>query len=302
MSDQPVEVPNQPDHPYDGCLTCVAWRKHPDSDSRPWPGEPDGLTQYYRSLYPAAGDLAVEEMVRLRRDHDRTCENYFTMYCAAMGFDPSQFGGAQSSDPTQDVADEREKLLDEMRHLATSRDGWFSQHQQAKVQLDQAVAARQHAEAAAIQFKAKYRRLAEQLRSVLDHDGSPAPLLRGFAVFVDAGQHKPEVLDYWVNGFLEQHPHLPAKVQDEEVEEQLESAWGIIANSGGFDHPENASPGWADTARRWLQWWHKRLSDRYGNVPEVTSQPDVAAPTGGERPDEHWNARQIRERSEATGG
>jgi hypothetical protein len=34
-------------------------------------------------------------------------------------------------------------------------------------------------------------------------------------------------------------------------EHMLEAAWGLLANSGAFDHPEMASPGWKPAAERW---------------------------------------------------
>lgn len=71
----------------------------------------DRLSSYYNSLFPGAGSPAIQEMVRLRRDHDRTCGDYFKLYCAAMGVEPSTFSGTQSSDPVQDVATERARLV-----------------------------------------------------------------------------------------------------------------------------------------------------------------------------------------------
>lgn len=46
------------------------------------------------------------------------------------------------------------------------------------------------------------------------------------------------------------------------IDPLLESAWGVIANAGGWDDAHAATPGWREAAERWRDEYHARLSAR----------------------------------------
>ena len=84
-------------------------------------------------------------------------------------------------------------------------------------------------------------------------------------------------------GPLEKGDHgAPVAQRDDDealtgIDPLLESAWGVIANAGGWDDPNVASPGWREAAERWRDEYHARLSAR-GRA--ITAGPaPVADPT-----------------------
>lgn len=158
-------------------------------------GDDDTLTNYYRSLFPAAGDLAVAEMVRLYRDHKAASRDFFRLYCAGMGIEPDQFQGLPAGQhPADLVAGEREKLLDELREMRLSRDKWYSEAQAARNQQLELERQAERAQAAANEWRT---RLGRRERELLDL------AYEAWTVIANAGHVEGKPQAGWVN----EHPH-----------------------------------------------------------------------------------------------
>jgi hypothetical protein len=199
--------------------------------------------EYFQRLFPGAGNLAIEHMVRLRLHINHESWIAWQIIAAALGETTEHLlGGPPLLDPVREVAVERDKLLDALIETRQSRDEWFTRHEQAANRLreveaklaESEIAVREmlpssrvvEAEAEATKWKTRLVDETARLRAKLDEAGRPATLLREFIEW------------------MQRHYDVEQTFSDSEVESLTGEFLGQRrAERRAEDAPHNPTPG-----------------------------------------------------------